>query len=204
MSYTRRQWFHDLLVRVGNSDPTDLVLDWGVNWTAQEIDKPGDEPKYNLLATEKHLPGSTDFNTAGVQNFQSYHDGIEANALVLEQLSPAYPALLTALRNNNEVALGFHGFLMDSHIERDLMQWSGGGYNGNWFHNPPTQERLDQQFAGDVSPADVSEEATEKLEETTEVNDLSTMLQAMKGSHNHMGILLAGLEAMIQKEKSEL
>lgn len=146
MTYTRRQWAISFLNGLGNSNPSDNVINWVINWTAAEGNTVGGQGAYNLLNTEQHMPGSTNFNSVGVQSFISYDQGIQANDKVIE--NGLYPNLLDALRNNNESALGFGG-APSAGVMANLNTWCGNCGYGGWFaHQPPSPDWLLQQFQG--------------------------------------------------------
>lgn len=77
--------------------------------------------KYNPMATTQPMPGSTRFNSVGVQNYTSWSQGIAANVQTLE--NGDYEAILSALRQGIGLATG------NTQVEAELMTWSGGGYN---------------------------------------------------------------------------
>ena len=83
-------------------------------WQARE----GGGGANNPLNTTQKEPGSTSFNSVGVQNFISIAQGITANASVL--LDGTYNDVLLALRSGNGLCgRSFAG----------LSRWSGNGYS---------------------------------------------------------------------------
>lgn len=100
MSYTREQWFRGVLSLIGNTNPTIQLVQWGVAWTKLETSGPPGAA-YNLLnTTEPYTPGVvSDFNSAGVKNYDSFVHGCQANAKVLG--NGYYPDIYTALRYDN-------------------------------------------------------------------------------------------------------
>lgn len=123
MSYTREQWCKDFLTAIGNTSPSTDTLNWIIGWTKIESAPPG--AMYNLLNTTQHMPGSTNFNSVGVQNFVSYAQGIDANRIVLE--NGLYPALLAALRTDDTQSLGINAtHTVSSNIAANLNVWCGG------------------------------------------------------------------------------
>ena len=123
MSYTREQWCKDFLTAIGNTSPSNDTLNWVIGWTKIESMPPG--ALYNLLNTTQSMPGSTDFNSVGVQNFISYAQGIEANKIVLE--NGLYPALLSALRTNDTQSLGVNTtHTVNASVAANLNIWCGG------------------------------------------------------------------------------
>src|SRR5262252_6067114 len=123
MSYTRQQWASDFLAAIGNTAPDPLVINWVVGWTRYETSA-GAGAAYNLLNTTQTEPGSTPFNSVGVQNFTSYTQGVQANAHVLE--NGLYPDLLAALAHNDVAELS----APSAAIRNELSTW-GTGYK-NW------------------------------------------------------------------------
>lgn len=129
--YLRYEWAKCVLVTLGNSTPSVAMIDFIVAWTVAETapptpDKPG--ASYNLLNTRHTMPGSTNCNAAGVQNFLTFADGCRANVNAL--LDGFYPALSKALVTNDEHALGFPDGPVPSVIVAELAKWSGGSQYG--------------------------------------------------------------------------
>lgn len=82
MDITRGQFVIELLTRCDYPQSIDNITG-ALTWVRAEWG--GDTPraKYNPLSTVQPMPGSTPFNTTGVQNFATFDDGLTANALVL-------------------------------------------------------------------------------------------------------------------------
>ena len=118
MSYTRIEWCQDFLFQLGNRTPSPAVLNWLDGWTVLESVPPG--AMYNLLNTTQREPGSTDFNTTGVQNFVSFSQGIQANITVLT--NGLYPNLYHALLTNDIASLTGP----TPAITSELKLWCGG------------------------------------------------------------------------------
>lgn len=126
MSYTRRQWAIDFLHALGNPAPNEATIDFVAGWTAMETSA-GGGASYNLLNTEQQAAGSWNFNSAGVQNYPTYSEGVETNAHVLE--NGLYGPLLQALATNDTTALGLNGQPPSSGVQRSLTNWvKGPGY----------------------------------------------------------------------------
>jgi hypothetical protein len=123
MSYTRQQWATDFLKALGNSNPDPLTVNWVVGWTRYETSS-GGGAQYNLLNTTQHTQDSTNYNLTGVQNFTSYQQGVQTNAIVLN--NGRYPQLFTALRSGNIASLENP----NSEMVSELKTW-GTGYK-NW------------------------------------------------------------------------
>lgn len=121
MSYTREEWSQALLQAIGNNSIALSTIEWIVAWTSIETSStPG--AQYNLLnTTEPYTPGVvSDFNSAGVKNYDSFTHGIQANAKVL--MNGYYPDLYTALKTNNYSFL-FNNAVM---INPELSKWGTG------------------------------------------------------------------------------
>ncbi len=140
MNYTRWQWCYALLRNIGNRYPTSQTLAWVIAWTKLESMPPG--ASYNLLNTTQREPGSTDFNSVGVQNFVSFTQGIQANTQVLE--NGLYNNLLQALHTNTLV------LPLPLQIDQELNTWCGGCNYG-----PAIAQHLGQG-ANDLFPGDAS------------------------------------------------
>ena len=101
---TYRPWASDFLAyeRVPTCTQNEILV---VAWELQE----GTSARYNPLDTTLPLPGSTNYNSVGVQNYGSWSQGLQATALslslgatvfgygrVVADLAACAPALTTA------------------------------------------------------------------------------------------------------------
>lgn len=156
MSYTREQWSRSLLASIGNTNPTDNIVQFVVAWTI--LESVPDRAAFNLLNT-RHLayPGnlgtSSNFNTAGVQSFSIYNYGILANRNALND--GFYPALLQALKLNDENALGFTSGTPSQDILNELNTWCGGCNYGSRLLGLIGDPRTADVFPGDVQTVPV-------------------------------------------------
>lgn len=75
---TREEFARQFLRAIG-APRTDRNLWAVVSWMQAE----GSTAKFNPLATTQKMPGSTDFNSVGVQNYGSFQQGVEATAKTL-------------------------------------------------------------------------------------------------------------------------
>ena len=154
MSYSREQWARSLLASVGNTNPIQNTVDFVVAWTILES-VPG-RAAFNLLNTTHNLsiPGtSSDFNAAHVQSFSHYSYGIIANRNALND--GFYPALLRALKVNDEDALGFTSGTPSSDILNELSTWCGGCGYGTRLLGLIGDPRTADLFTGDVQTVPV-------------------------------------------------
>lgn len=103
MAYTRQEWAQAFLSAIG-APITTLNTNWVIAWTQFETSCCGGA-SYNLLnTTEGNTPGVvSNFNTVGVKNYDSFANGIGANAKVLQ--NGLYPNILAALRSSDQSAL---------------------------------------------------------------------------------------------------
>lgn len=69
-----------------------------VAWVASE----GTQATWNPLATTKHMPGATQYNSHGVRNYLSKQQGIQASILTLELPSRGYEPVISRLRAGAE------------------------------------------------------------------------------------------------------
>lgn len=145
MSYTRQQWALAFLAALGNTHPTQPVVDWVVGWSVHETTT-GQGATYNLLNTTQRAAGSTQFNGVGVQNFTSFAQGVQTNALVLHQNFVGYSSLLQALRNNDIASLSAPA----PGVQTGLKTWCGGCGYGVGFQGLGAVHRNDQ-FPGQAS-----------------------------------------------------
>lgn len=129
MSYTRSQWASAFLQALGNTHPTGNTIDWVVAWTDFETSGPGGGGANNLLNTTQPGFGGSPIpgQSAGVMNYPSFAQGVQANAKVLQ--NGLYPNLLAALQNDNYAAL------TNGSVYRDLATWCGGCTYGPGISN---------------------------------------------------------------------
>lgn len=159
--YSRQQWATDFLKSLGNNNPYKGTVAFVIGWTKKETGIAGTGAKYNLLNTEEHATGSTDFNSFGVQNFVSYHSGVDTNAWLVKA-SSFYANLYHALLNNDEKSLGITQALtvsdMSPGVMGDLQVWVSGKRDGNPEYPKDVLSLWGQgatdQFVGDVMTRD--------------------------------------------------
>lgn len=119
-SLNKRQWAIDFLHNIGNPSPSAVCVNFVHAWEEMESGAEDFSPaNWNPLNTTQRMPGSTNFNSAGVQNFTDYNEGIQANSIVLR--NGLYPTLLHVLGGNGNP-------LTDSPelIAEDLSVWVSG------------------------------------------------------------------------------
>jgi hypothetical protein len=76
---------------------------------------------WNPMASTLQMPGSTIYNSAGVQNYASAAEGAQATALTLAD--GYYPLIAADLRSGR-------GLCGNAAIAAELLTWSGNGYSG--------------------------------------------------------------------------
>jgi hypothetical protein len=115
---TRGQFAHFLLPLIGaKMTPNNLVM--LMSWMQAE----GDAGRFNPLNTTLHMPGSTRFNWADVQNYQSFMDGVHATAKTLNDGARAnkfgYRPIRHALHVNAKPRVGLEAV--------EASSWGTGG-----------------------------------------------------------------------------
>lgn len=145
MSYTRAQWATAMLQAAGNKNPDPKVVEWVVNWTRYET-ATGSGAAYNLLNTTQGAPGSSRFNSVGVQNFVTFAQGTQTNARVLA--NGRYPTLLDALKNNKTAPLGISG-APSAAVNKQLSIWGTGAKAAIFAQN--LGAGMNDQFSGVAS-----------------------------------------------------
>lgn len=118
---TPGQWAQSQLEYMG-FPATQNNIDFLVSWAAMEGGNWNNTAQFNPLNTTLRVPGSTVMsggNTAGVQAYTSWQQGLEATAQTLA----GYPAILAALKAGNAMDVNRSGGMGN-----DLSKWSGGGY----------------------------------------------------------------------------
>lgn len=123
MSFTRRDFALSVLQGLGNTNPTQQIIDFLVGWTAKETGVETPEytgAKYNLLNTTQPWINSTDFNDVHVKNYANYNDGIAATVVTIR--NGFYPALNHCLVTNDDSQLTDSP---SSEVLHELTTWSG-------------------------------------------------------------------------------
>jgi hypothetical protein len=117
MTYTRQQWTVAFIQGAGNNNPSPDVIKWVQSWTQMETGFPP-SAAYNLLnTTEPNTPGVvSDFNSAGVKNYDTFAHGIQANTKVLA--NGLYPVLNASIKDND-----IHALQTSSSINDELDIW---------------------------------------------------------------------------------
>ena len=119
-SLNKRQWSIDFLHAIGNPSPSEVCIDFVHAWEEMESGAEDFSPaNFNPLNTTQRMPGSTNFNSAGVQNFPNYEEGIQANEIVLK--NGLYPTLMGVLSSNQDARTT--NFEL---ISEDLSVWVSG------------------------------------------------------------------------------
>ena len=127
MSYTRRDWAVSYLHGLWNLNPDEKTIEWVVAWTMFETATGANAAQYNLLnTTEPNTPGVvSDFNSAGVKNYDTFEHGIAANVKVTE--NGYYPTTLSLLRANSIVNANENQVLG---VNKELTTWGTGSKYG--------------------------------------------------------------------------
>ena len=101
---------------------TQSNIDFLVSWAAREGGNWENTANYNPLNTTQREAGSSVMgggNTAGVQSYQDWSQGLQATAATLAN----YGQIMSALQGGNALAGAESGAM-----STDLSRWSGGGY----------------------------------------------------------------------------
>ncbi len=170
-TYTRQDWAIGLVNDLGNVVVVDpAIINWVAAWTTFE--SAAGEKGFNLLKTIQTMPGSTPIpgNSAGVQIYQSFADGVHANRMVLQQKN--FGALGHALKTNDKNALGMTGGILGTDVNLQLSQpasdisseiklWNGNGvYSAYDIAKKALSDQmpkiLAEQFPGSATDVKVS------------------------------------------------
>jgi hypothetical protein len=89
------------------------------SWFTREFPSWPPAAQFNPMATTQKMPGSTQYNSVGVQNYTDAKTGAQATAQTL--LNGHYPNIVAALRSGK-------GLCGNPSIASELSTWSGGGY----------------------------------------------------------------------------
>ena len=142
-----------------------------VAWQSAE----GTDAAYNPLATTYREPGSTDFNSVGVQNYASLAQGIDAIHKTLEASSHGYEQILAGLAasadpmttgeainasdwchgcTNGQYVIELFEYLAPQGTKADVTPWNVGASHVCFLVDdlPALYERLRAQGVDFVSP----------------------------------------------------
>lgn len=164
MNYIRSEWCLALLNSLENSQPAPPILAFLEAWTVFETGDPAKHPTamYNLLNTERDMPGATNFNSVGVKNYVSFEQGIEANRLALT--NGYYPTLVQLFQSNDPA------MLVDPHalslMYSELNIWCGGcnyGQNIYALYVTGNVEATDE-FTGEEPAMNIEELAVSEFQ----------------------------------------
>lgn len=98
---SRRDWAHAFLAE-GQHPTTDQNALAVLTWIRSEFGGRAPIPAdWNCLATTYDLDPNTDYNTAGVKNFESFAEGVRACALTLALNEPGYQRIRDTLGNGD-------------------------------------------------------------------------------------------------------
>lgn len=132
-------------------DPTQSDIDFIVAWSAREGGNWGNTASYNPLNTTLQMPGSTVMsggNSAGVQAYTSWAQGIQATAQTLQ--NGDYGQIVAALQSGNPDTANSNGTLSS-----ELETWSGRGYSqvdlADANYNPGASPNSNQGSLGQTS-----------------------------------------------------
>jgi hypothetical protein len=88
------------------------------SWFKREFAQWPPNASYNPMATTQKMPGSTQYNSVGVQNYPNATTGAQATAQTL--MNPHYPKIAAALKAGTGLCGGS--------FTSEFSTWSGGGY----------------------------------------------------------------------------
>lgn len=138
--------------------PLHYWLAFGRVWASYE----GTDARYNPLATTQPMPGSTAFNSAGVQDYASIDDGIQATIWSLDPTAyngvDYYPSVRRAVANASIDDAGRR-----SAIAAEIGTWGTSGFaaiiRDGW--NPDVENIIRTAGWGDILDKPTSEAPAE-------------------------------------------
>lgn len=101
---TQEAWAVALAQQLGNGRPSAELVAFLVAWQRAE----GTGGAHNPLNTSQPMPGSTTFNSHGVQNYATAEDGLAATATTLRAGYPGYAEIVAGIQRNDP-ALALRG-----------------------------------------------------------------------------------------------
>ena len=116
-SASENDWIKAFLSTIGAPSTTANINSLAA-WMRHEFGSWPPSAKNNPFATTQKMPGSTQFNSVGVQNYASAADGVSANAQTIT--NGRYSGIVNALKAGNGICGGA--------FANEFSTWSGGGY----------------------------------------------------------------------------
>lgn len=166
---TRGNWSIQFLKALGNNSPSDDMIRLVSAWTRAE----NTTASFNPLATTLAYGETTNFNSAGVKNYKTQSQGIEASVRTLNGNFYGYPQLLNALKTNDvSAAIASGGFdTWGSHTSAVHSIYLSGDYKdeplkseesgtvsgGDWTKPPENQGPNSSGGTLDYNPIDPSQ-----------------------------------------------
>lgn len=89
---TRNEWLRDFYGALSVPHTTRNARA-GIAWMQTE----GGSARWNPLNTTKRMPGSTDYNSVGVQNYPDFDTGLAATLSTIRELGHGYETILKRL-----------------------------------------------------------------------------------------------------------
>jgi hypothetical protein len=116
-SSSESDWIKAFLTAIGAPQTTANINSLAA-WMRHEFGSWPPSAKNNPFATTEPMPGSTQFNSVGVQNYASAADGVSANATTIT--NGRYSSIVNALKAGTGICGGNYA--------SEFSTWSGGGY----------------------------------------------------------------------------
>jgi len=197
MTYTLEQWIIALCAAIGNLHPSKIVIAFIAAWTFREG---WGSAAYNLLNTTEGNPQFGGFEgvniqgparAAGVKDFPSFEQGVDANAFVLK--NGRYPHLLAAIAGNRDSDL----LIPSQAISDEMKVWSGGSDYGRAIATLARAGTVDlgHEFPGQ-GPASPPVTPPVKVDvDTLTVKDIESAFAMMEGAYAALKkLVLAAVE----------
>lgn len=107
-----------ILMALG-APPNQANLQSLARWEMHEFSNWPPQASFNPMASTEPEPGSTPFNSVGVQNYPNWSVGVTATVTTLNNGN--YPNIIAAFRSGR-------GLINNPAVAGDLSTWSNGGY----------------------------------------------------------------------------
>ena len=188
------QWILEALGAVRTQTNMKIMVGWIVGEHGWQWNGAGNNP----MNTTLHEAGSTNFNSVGVQSYPSVQEGVRATVSTLEQNSPSYATLVTALKNSD------YNLFFSPQGTAELNAWGGSDTYAGYIKSVvdsvgtiPEQYLKASGVTVDAGP--VLQKLFSELD--TGANDLANLLGLNKfikpGANTKSIIVGAGIAALI-------
>ncbi|HET9059168.1 MAG TPA: hypothetical protein VFN61_04545 [Acidimicrobiales bacterium] len=170
---------------------------------------PDNTANYNPWNTTQQEPGSIPVNTAGVQSYRSWPQGVDATVATLEQPQPGYAAIRSALAQGNSSQAVEQAWVDSAWGTKSVAGVTPSTYLPNAGANPAGGPLTSFNFTGATTPAPSSSVASAQAQAdapspsstatpTTAAQELSAVSSGAAPAPSLLSSILGGLFGSVE------